>query len=86
MDIFLDAECVFGALERRDIIAPVVWKSRHPETALFTAHFSLIKSRGLISFEVRKKDNRYFIATRSLELVAYIRRLDIGDLYTACLI
>jgi hypothetical protein len=86
MDVFLDAERVFTALAQRDIIIPREWKSRHPETTRFTAHFFLKKSPGLISFEVRKKDNRYFITTRSLEIIAYIQRLDINDLFIECLL
>jgi hypothetical protein len=58
MDVFLDAERVFNALAERGIIVPQDWKNRHPETTKFTAHFSLAKSHGIISFEVRKKDNR----------------------------
>jgi hypothetical protein len=86
MDVFLDAECVFTALADRGIIVDKDWKSRHPETAKFTAHFSMAKSHGIISFEVRKKDNRYFITTRSLEIVAYIQHLNIKDLFTECLV
>jgi hypothetical protein len=86
MDVFLDAECVFNALITRDIITAQDWKNKHPETSQFTAHFSLTKSHGIISFEVRKKENRYFITTRSLEIVAYIQKLDIGDLYIDCIL
>lgn len=86
MDVFLDAECVFTALANRGIIVFKDWKSRHPETTKFTAHFSLTKSHGIISFEVHKKDNRYFITTRSLEIVTYIQKLELDDLFTECLL
>jgi hypothetical protein len=86
MDVFLDAECVFNALAGRGIIAAEEWKSRHPETAKFTAHFPLEKSSGLVSFEVHKKDERYFITKRSLEIIAYVHKLDVDDLYQECLL
>jgi hypothetical protein len=60
MDVFLDAECVFSALAGREIIVLQEWKSRHPETTKFTAHFPLKNSQGLITFEVRKKDTRFY--------------------------
>jgi hypothetical protein len=86
MDVFLDAECVFNALVKRGIIISQDWKNRHPETSRFTAHFSLTKSHGIISFEVRKKDSRYFITARSLEIIAHIKKLNIDDLYVKCLL
>jgi hypothetical protein len=86
MDVFLDAECVFNALAGREIIVLRDWKSRHPETTKFTAHFSLKNSQGIVSFEVRKKDERYFITTRSLEIIAYVHRLDVNDLCSKCLL
>jgi hypothetical protein len=86
MDVFLDAERVFTALSSRGIIVPGDWKNRHPETVRFTAHFSLTKSPGIISFEVRKRNDKYFITTRSLEIVAYIQKLDIDDLFSECLL
>jgi hypothetical protein len=86
MDVFLDAECVFNALAGRGIIVPHEWKSRHPETTKLTAHFSLKNSRGIVSFEVHKKDDRYFITTRSLEVIAYVHKLDVEDLYSTCLL
>jgi hypothetical protein len=86
MDVFLDAECVFSALAGRGIIIAREWKSRHPETTRFTAHFSLKNSHGLVSFEVHKRDGRYFITTKSLEIISYVHKLDVDDLYSTCLL